>query len=107
MYVVPAIKGFRAFRVNKTAFNFTLEVFYTGGGDIKLFSIGNSSNTSTLLTSVTPVQSQTSPRLWYAVITESMFDGLEDPIFNINVTNAMEHSVIQQVLGEIGMFTLL
>ena len=106
MYAAPAIKGFRALKINKTAFNFTLEVFYTGGGDIKLFSIGNSSNTPTLLTSVTPVQSQTSPRLWYAVITDSMFDGLEDPIFNISVTNAMEQSVIQQVMGEIGMFIL-
>ena len=106
MYVAPAIKGFRALRVNKTAFNFTLEVFYTGGGDIKLFSIENSSNVFTLLTSVTPVQSQNSPQLWYAVITDPMFDGLEDPRLNINVTNAMDQSIMQQVQGEIGMCTV-
>ena len=103
LYVAPAIKGFSALRINNTAFNFTLEVFYTGGGDIKLFSIENSSNVFTLLTSVTPVQSQHSPQLWYAVITDPMFDGLEDPRFNINVTNAMDQGVMQQVQGEIGM----
>ena len=102
LHVAPAIKGFRALRVNKTAFNFTLEVFYTGGGDINLFSIENSSNAFTLLVSVTPVQSQTSPRLWYAVVIDSIFEGLEDPGFNISVTNAMGQSVIQQVQGEIG-----
>ena len=102
LHVAPAIKGIRALRVNNTAFNFTLEVFYTGGGDINLFSIENSSNTFTLLVSVTPVQSQTSPRLWYAVVIDSTFEGLEDPGFNISVTNAMGQSVIQQVQGEIG-----
>ena len=88
-------------RVNNTAFNFTLEVFYTGGGDINLFSIENGSNAFTLLVSVTPVQSQISPWLWYAVVTDSVFEGLEDPRFNISVTNAMEQSIIQQVQGEI------
>ena len=105
MHVAPAIKGFRALRVNNTAFNFTLEVFYTGGGDIKQFSIENGSSSFILLTSVTPVLSQTSPRQWYIVITDSIFDGLEDPRFNINVTNAMDQSVMQQVQGEIGTRT--
>ena len=107
MHVAPAIKGFRALRVNNTAFNFTLEVFYTGGGDIKLFSIENGSSAFILLISVAPVQSQTSPWLWNAVVTDPIFDGLEDPRFNINVTNTMEQSVVQLVLGEIGMHILI
>ena len=102
MYVAPAIKGFRALRVNNTAFNFTLEVFYTGGGDIKLFIIENGSSAFTLLAYVTPVQSQTLPQLWYTAITDPMFDGLEDPRFNITVINAMEQNIMQQVQGEIG-----
>ena len=51
---------------------------------------------------MTPVQSQNSPRLWYAVITDPVFDGLEEPRFNITVINAMELSVVEQVQGEIG-----
>ena len=90
-------------RVNNTAFNFTLEVFYTGGGAIKQFIIGNGSSAFVLLTTVTPLQSQNSPRLWYAVITDPVFDGLEDPTFDITVINAMElMSVVQQIQGEIG-----
>ena len=89
-------------RVNNTAFNFTLEVFYTGGGAIKQFSIESGSSAFILLTNVTPVQSQYSPKLWYTVITDPVFDGLEDPTFNIMVINAMELSVVQQVQGEIG-----
>ena len=89
-------------RVNNTAFNFTIEVFYTGGGAIKQFIIGSGSSAFILNTTVTPVQNQNSPRLWYTVITDPVFDGLEDPTFNIMVINAMELSVIQQVQGEIG-----
>ena len=53
---------------------------------------------------MTPVQSQTSPWLWYAVITYPMFDGLEDPRFKISVTNAMKQSVVWEVQGEIGTY---
>ena len=79
-----------------------MEVFYTGGGAIKQFSIESGSSAFVLLTTVTPVQSQNCPRLWYAVITDPVFDGLEDPKFNITVINAMELSVVQPVQGEIG-----
>ena len=101
-YIAPAVKRFRALRVNNTAFNFTLEVFYTGGGDIEQFSIQNGSSTFILLMTVAPVQSQTSPRLWYAIVTDLVLDGLEEPIFDITIVNAMEQSIVQQVPGEVG-----
>ena len=91
--------------MNDTAFNFTLEVFYTGGGDLEQFIIQlqqGGSGTFTTLTTV-PVQSQTSPRLWYAVIDDpDAFDGLEDPQFNINIVNAMQQSVTAAASGESG-----
>jgi hypothetical protein len=102
----PSVERLRALRVNDTAFNFTLEVFYTGGGDLEQFSIQlqqSGSGTFTTLTSVTPVQSQTSPRLWYAVVVNpNEFDGLEDPRFNVIVVNAMQQSVPAPVSGEVG-----
>ena len=92
----------RALQVNDTAFNFTLEVFYTGGGDLEQFIIQLRSGPFTTLT-VTPVQSQTSPRLWYAVIDDpDVFDDLEDPQFNVNIVNAMGQSVIAAASGESG-----
>ena len=98
----------RALRVNDTAFNFTLEVFYTGGGDVEQFIIQlqqSGSGTFTTLTTVAPVQSQTTPRLWYAVVVEpAVFDGLEDPRFNVNIVNAMQQSVTATASGESGKF---
>ena len=94
--------------MNNTAFNFTLEVFYTGGGDLQQFSIklqqGDSSTFTTLKT-VAPVQSQTSPRLWYAVVVNRTFEGLEEPRFNILVVNAMQQSVTEEASGEVGKFS--
>ena len=101
-YIAPAVKRFRALRVNNTTFNFTLEVFYTGGGDIEQFSIQNGSSTFILLMTVAPVQSQTSPRLWYAIVTDLVLDGLEEPRFDITIVNAVEQSIVQQVPGEVG-----
>ena len=95
----------RALRVNDTAFNFTLEVFYTGGGDLERFGIQlqrSGSGTFNPLITVTPTQSQTSPRLWYAVVVHPIFDDLEDPRFNINVVNSMQQSVTHPVSGEVG-----
>ena len=101
----------RALRVNDTAFNFTLEVFYTGGGDLEQFIIQiqhGGSGTFTTLTTVTPVQSQTSPQLWYAVINDpDVFDDLVDPQFNINIVNAMGQSVIATASGESGKFYII
>ena len=91
--------------MNSTTFNFTLEVFYTGGGDIEQFSIRTGSSAFILFITVTPVQSQISSQLWYAIVTNCVFDGLEEPRFDINVTNAMEQSIVQQVLGEVGKKT--
>ena len=91
--------------MNDTAFNFTLKVLYTGGGDLEQFSIQlqqSGSDTFIPVVTVTPIQSQTSPRLWYAVVVLPMFDGLEDPRFNISVVNAMAQSVVQPVSGEVG-----
>ena len=88
LFIAPAVKRFRALRVNNSAYNFTLEVFYTGGGDIKQFSIQNGS--SILLTTVALVQSQISSRLWYAVVTNPVFDSLEEPRFDINIVNSLE-----------------
>ena len=45
-----------------------------------------------------PVQSQISSQLWYATVTNCVFDGLEELRFDINVTNAMEQGII---LGEV------
>ena len=92
--------------MNDTAFNFTLEVFYTGGGDLEQFIIllqQGGSGPFTTLTTITPIQSQTSPRLWYAVIDDpDVFDDLEDPQFNVNIVNAMGQSVIAAASGESG-----
>ena len=100
------MERFRALRVNDTAFNFTLEVFYTGGGNIEQFGIQLQQSTSGsdrfIPLTVTPIQSQTSPRLWYAVVVHPAFDGLEDPGFNINVVNAMGQSDVEAVSGEVG-----
>ena len=105
-HLAPSVERLRALRVNDTAFNFTLEVFYTGGGDLEQFIIQlqqSGSGTFTTLTTVTPVQSQTSRRLWYVVIVNpDVFDGLEDPQFNICIVNAMQKSVIAAVSGESG-----
>ena len=101
----PAVKRFRALQVNNTTFNFTVEVFYTGGGDLERFSIRLQQSGSSLFdffTTVVPIQSQTSPRLWYAVVTNSAFENLKEPTFDINVLNTMEQSVVQQVQGEVG-----
>ena len=87
--------------MSNTTFNFTLEVFYTGGGDIEQFNIQNGSSTFILLTTVAPIHSQT-PRLWYAIVTDPVFDGLEEPRFEIIIVNAMEQSIVQRVLGEVG-----
>ena len=107
----PSVKRFRALRVNETTFNFTLKVFYTGGGDLEQFDIQlqrKGSGTFVLLTNTTPlIQSQTSPRLWYTVVVDPVFDGLEVPRFNITILNAMEQSVEQPVLGEVGKVMLL
>ena len=100
--IAPAVKRFRALRVNNTTFNFTLKVFYTGGDDIEQFSIQNGSSTFILLMTVAPIQSQTSHMLWYAIITDSVLDGLEEPRFDINIVNSLEQSIVQQVLGEVG-----
>ena len=99
---------FRALRVNDTTFNFTLEVFYTGGGDLQQFSIKlqqGDSGTFTTLKTVAPVQSQTAPRLWYAVIVNRIFEGLEEPRFNIIVVNVMQQSVTTGASGEVGKFS--
>ena len=99
---------FRALRVNNTAFNFTLEVFYTGGGDLEQFRIKllqEGSGTFTTLKTVAPVQSQISPRLWYAVVVNHTFEGLEEPRFNIIVVNAMLQSVTAEASGEVGKFS--
>jgi hypothetical protein len=92
--------------VNDTAFNFTLEVFYTGGGDIEQFVIQlqqSGSGTFTTLTTVAPVQSQISPRLWYTVVVDpDVFDGLEDPKFNISIVNTMQRGVTAAASGELG-----
>ena len=101
-HVAPTVKRFRALRVNNTAFNITLEVFYTGGGAIKQFSIESGSSAFVFPITATPIQSQTSSRLWYTIIIDPAFDGLEEPKFNITVINAMELSIVQQVQGEIG-----
>ena len=107
----PSVKRFRALRVNETTFNFTFEVFYTGGGDLEQFDIQlqrKGSGTFVLLTNTTPlIQSQTSPRLWYTVVVDPVFDGLEVPRFNITILNAMEQSVEQPILGEVGKVMLL
>ena len=87
--------------MSNATFNFTLEVFYTGGGDIEQFNIQNDSSTFILLTTVAPIQSQTL-RLWYAIVTDPVFDGLEEPRFEIIIVNAMEQSIVQRVLGELG-----
>ena len=104
--LAPSVERLRALRVNDTAFNFTLEVFYTGGGDLEQFIIQlqqGGSGTFTTLTTVTPIQSQTSPRLWYAVVDDpDVFDGLEDPQFNVNIVNAMGQSVTTAASGESG-----
>ena len=99
------MERFQALRVNDTAFNFTLEVAYTGGGGIQQFSIRlqqSGSSTLTPIATVTPVQSQTSPRLWYAVVKDSRFNRSEEPRFDITIVNAMEQSVVQRVQGEVG-----
>ena len=104
----PSVNVFRALRVNDTAFNFTVEVFYTGGGDLQQFSIKvkqGDSGTFTTLKTVAPVQSQTSPRLWYAVVVNRTFEGLEEPRFNIIVVNAMQQSVTKLASGEVGKFS--
>ena len=99
-----------ALQVNDTAFNFTLKVFYTGGGDIEQFMIQlqqSGSGTFTILTTVAPVQSQISPRLWYAVVVDpDVFDGLEDPRFNVNIVNSMQQSVTAAASGEVGKFSI-
>lgn len=103
--IAPLVERFRALRVNDTAFNFTLEVFYTGGGDLERFSIRlqqSGSGTFVPLATVAPIQSQTSPRLWYAVVTNSAFESLEEPTFDINIVNAMEQSILQRVQGDVG-----
>ena len=99
------MERFRALRVNDTAFNFTLEVLYTGGGVLERFSIRlqqSGSGTFNFLTNVAPIQSQTSPRLWYAVVTNSAFENLEEPTFDINIVNAMGQSTVERVMGEVG-----
>ena len=89
--------------MSNTIFNFTLKVLYTGGGDIVRFSIRQfRSDKFEHLTTVTPVQSQSVPRLWYAVVTSPTFDDVEEPRFDVNVVNAMEQSVLQVVQGEVG-----
>ena len=98
----------RALRVNDTAFNFTLKVFYTGGGDLEQFGIQLQDPESGIfnpLSTITPIQSQTSPRLWYTVVVNTKFDDLdpEGLRFNINVVNAMGQGVAQPVSEEVGM----
>ena len=110
-HLAPSVEKLRALRVNDTTFNFTLEVFYTGGGDIEQFIIQlqqSGSSTFITVTTVAPVQSQTSPRLWYAIVVDpDVFDGLEDPQFNINIVNFMQQNVTAAASGEVGKFSII
>ena len=104
-HTAPNVKSFRALRVNSTTFNLTLEVVYTGGGDIELFSIRfqyPNSNTLMMVASLKPVQSQTVPQLWYAIVADEQFAGMDEPNFEVTVFNAMQQSIPQLLQGESG-----
>ena len=58
-----------------------------------------------IIITVTPIQSQTSPRLWYVVVVNRTFESSEEPRFNIIVVNAMQQSVTAGAMGEVGKFS--
>ena len=98
----PRVEDFRALRVNATAFNFTLQVAYTGGGDIVEFAVRlreNGMSTFVSLGNLAPVRSISNPRLWFAVLTDERFANLMDPEFQVITSNFLEQSTSSRVLG--------
>ena len=99
------METFRALRVNSTAFNFTLEVTYTGGGDIVQFAVRlreNERSTFIPLDTLVPKQSESNPRVWYAVLMDERFASLVDPEFEVITRNFLDQSTALPVRGEDG-----
>ena len=101
----PAVDKFRALRLNDTAFNLTLTVIYTGGGDIDTFAVrfreGRMSPWAPAGV-VAPIQSRLSSRLWYTVLSNSMFQSIEEPQFEVIIANTMGQSTPFELQGESG-----
>lgn len=105
LFAAPEVETFRALRVNSTAFNFTLQVTYTGGGDIVEFAVRlreNGQSTFIPLDTLVPEQSQSNPRVWYAVLIDERFAQLVDPEFQVITSNFRGQSTSEPVRGEDG-----
>ena len=100
--------SFNALRLNTTAFNFTLNVEYTGGGDITNFAIRFRENDSTdwipLETQVVPTSSPQSRRSWFGIVASAQFEAIVEVEFEVVIHNARGRStgtmVVPQELGE-------
>ena len=97
---------FHALRVNSTTFNLTLKVTYTGGGNIEHFGVQFHTlglNDSISVVDLVPVQDKSVPYLWFATITDILFVGIDELLFEVSVCNAVEQCTLRVLQGEIGM----
>lgn len=91
--------------MNATAFNLTLSVIYTGGGDIETFGVRVREDEMSPWTPagvVVPVQSKSSSRLWYIVLSNSLFQSVEEPLFQVIIRNTRGQSRAFELQGETG-----
>ena len=87
-----------AIRVNETAFNFTVEVVYTGagGGGLTLTDITFREKETEewfMHTSEVELHSASTSNMFYAVIVNSQFAGISDVEFSLTTRNRMNHGI--------------
>ena len=111
-YAAPRVNSLSAIRLNDTAFNFTLDVLYTGAGtgtDLTLLNIRFREDDSSeewvdYEDSVDLTRSPHHRNIWYAIVASEQFAAIEEVLFSVVIQNIVSRGITMTTRQLIGMY---